>query len=152
MQLVAHSPCEACRGRHSRNTRVCRVPCGQRSENLRFVTVLFENTMPPRPITDVRTPEHQKGRDGPPRSRDSRPSQVRFPDMSCNHAGHPTHNTQKTSWPKHKARSDYLTMRAGASGRCPPPATARPVGLGLPDASNARAQVILGRVHSRLGS
>ena len=74
--------------------------------------------MPPRPRSDVRTPEQQKSRDGDPRSRDSRNTQVCFSIRSCNHAGHPTPQPLKTTMPSKEGNGDYLASRAG---QWPPP-------------------------------
>ena len=74
--------------------------------------------MPPRPRSDVRTPEQQKSRDGDPRSRDSRNSQVCFSIRSCNHAGHPTPQPLKTTMPSNESNGDFLASRAG---QWPPP-------------------------------
>ena len=89
----------------------------------RFVTVMYQNAMPPHRNADVCTPEQQRGRDGQPRSRDSRNTQVRFSNMSCNPTGHPTPQPQKSTLPINGDRSDYLgaSLRGSASGRNPTP-------------------------------
>ena len=78
--------------------------------------------MPPRSRSDIRTPEQQKSRDGDPRSRDSRNTQVCFSIRSCNHAGHPTPQPLKTTMPSKEGNGDYLASRAG---QWPPPSEQR---------------------------